>query len=96
MLLRELSNYAPSNADEASALVQVGSQQLPGYGGVAAPKPGYQDSPYENYPGPIGNGNGGNGNGAGTGPFDPRAAQNLFQVPNNFWGFVMLMMGLKS
>ena len=28
----------------------------------------------------------------GTGPFDPRGA---FQVPNNFWGFVMLMMGLK-
>ena len=90
MLLRELSNYAPSNADEASALVQVGSQQLPGYGGVAAPKPGYQDSPYENFPGPIGNGN---GNGAVPGPFDPRGA---FQVPNNFWGFVMLMMGLKS
>ena len=70
-------------------MVQVGSEQLPGYGGVAAPKPGFQDSP-----GPIGNGNGnGNGNGAGTGPFDPRGA---FQVPNNFWGFVMLMMGLKS
>jgi len=40
----------------------------------------------------TGNGNG-NGNGNGTGPFDPRGA---FQVPNNFWGFVMLMMGLKS
>ena len=71
--------------------MQVGSPELPGYGGQAAPTPGYQDSPYENYPGrPIGNGN---GNGAGPGPFDPRGA---FQVPNNFWGFVMLMMGLKS
>ncbi|HIA02979.1 MAG TPA: hypothetical protein EYN66_13910 [Myxococcales bacterium] len=74
-------------------MVQVGSPQLPGYGGAAAKPPGWQDSPYENSPGPIGNGNGGNGNGAGPGPFDPRGA---FQVPNNFWGFVMLMMGLKS
>ena len=74
---------------------QGGSQQLPGYGGVTSPKPGYQDSPYQNFPGytGTGTGNGGNGNGAGPGPFDPRGA---FQVPNNFWGFVMLMMGLKS
>ena len=34
----------------------------------------------------------GQGNGAPPGVFDPRGA---FQVPNNFWGFVMLMMGLK-
>ena len=88
--MNESANLDQSNSSEASALVQVGSQQLPGYGGVAAPKPGYQDSPYENFPGPIGNGN---GNRAGPGPFDPRGA---FQVPNNFWGVVMLMMGLKS
>ena len=31
--------------------------------------------------------------GYGTGPFDPRGA---VQIPNNFWGFVILMMGLKS
>ena len=79
-------------------MVQVGSQQLPGYGGVTSPKPGYQDSPYQNFPGYNGNGNGaavppGNGNGAGPGPFDPRGA---VQIPNNFWGFVMLMMGMKS
>ena len=72
-------------------MVQVGSPQLPGYGGMAAPKPGYGFGP-ENYVPEVG-GNGGNGNGAGPGPFDPRGA---FQVPNNFWGFVMLMMGLKS
>lgn len=35
----------------------------------------------------------GNGNGAKPGPFDPRGA---IQIPDNFWGFVMLMMGLKS
>jgi len=35
----------------------------------------------------------GNGNGAGPGVFDPRGA---FQVPNNFWGFAMLMMGMRS
>ena len=75
-------------------MVQVGSQQLPGYGGVAAPKPGYQDSPYENYPGPIGNGNG-NGNGAAPGSSVAPGAIGGFEVPNNFWGFVMLMMGLK-
>jgi len=73
-------------------MVQVGSPQLPGYGGMAAPKPGYQDSPYENYPGPIGNGN---GNGAVPGPSAVPGAIGAFGVPNNFWGFVMLMMGLK-
>ena len=37
----------------------------------------------------------GNGNGVGAkpGPVEPRGAM---QIPNNFWGFVMLMMGLKS
>ena len=35
---------------------------------------------------------GANGYSNGVGVFDPRGA---FQVPNNFWGFVMLMMGLK-
>ena len=70
--------------------MQVGSPQIPGYGGHAAPKPGYGFGP-ENYVPDVG-GNGGNGNGEGPGPFDPRGA---FQVPNNFWGFVMLMMGLK-
>ena len=32
------------------------------------------------------------GTGAGPGPFDPRGA---FQIPNNFWGFAILMMGLR-
>ena len=74
-------------------MVQVGSPQLPGYGGMAAPKTGDGFGP-ENYVPEVGGngGNGGNGNGAAPGPFDPRGA---FQVPNNFWGFVMLMMGLK-
>jgi len=88
----DLRRYA-----EVSALVQVSRPELPGYGGQAAPQPGYQDSPYANYPGAIGNGN---GNGAapsppapGLSPFDPRGA---VQIPDNFWGFVMLMMGLKS
>jgi len=34
----------------------------------------------------------GGGTGAGPGPFDPRGA---FQIPNNFWGFAILMMGLR-
>jgi len=74
-------------------MVQVGSPQIPGYGGIGAPKPGYQDSPFENYPGAIGNGN---GNGAAPGATAPGpGAIGGFEVPNNFWGFVMLMMGLK-
>ena len=85
-----MSNYVQSNADEASALVQVGSQQLPGYGGVTSPKPGYQDSPYENFPGPVHN-----GNGAGPAPSVPGSPQASVGIPDNFWGFVMIVMGLK-
>jgi hypothetical protein len=72
-----------------AAMVQVGSPQVPGYGGMAAPKPGYGFGP-ENYVPDVG-GNGGNGNGNGAGP----GAIGGFGIPNNFWGFVMLMMGLK-
>jgi len=75
-------------------MVQVGSPQIPGYGGQAAPKPGYGFGP-ENYV-PDAGGNGGNGNGAGPGPSGAPGAIGGFAVPNNFWGFVMLMMGLKS
>ena len=71
-------------------MVQVGSPQIPGYGAQAAPKPGYGFGP-ENYVPDVG-GNGGNGNGAGPGPFDPRGA---VQIPNNFWGFVMIVMGMR-
>lgn len=70
-------------------MVQVGSPQIPGYGGTAAPKPGYGFGP-ENYVPDVG-GNGGNGNGNGGAP----AAIGAFEVPNNFWGFVMLMMGMR-
>jgi len=88
-----LSNYDLSSADEASALVQVGSPQLPGYGGMAAPKPGYGFGP-ENYVPDVG-GNGGNGNGAGPAPSAPFAPQDSVGIPNNFWGFVMLVMGMR-
>jgi len=75
--------------------VQVGSPQLPGYGGQAAPKPGYGMQPESVYEKPIGNGNG-NGNGVPgmppIGPFDPRGAVT---VPDNFWGFVMLVVGMR-
>ncbi len=40
----------------------------------------------------VGGGGVGTGTGAGPGPFDPRGA---FQIPNNFWGFAILMMGLR-
>jgi len=73
--------------------VQVGSPQIPGYGGQAAPKPGYGFGP-ENYVPDVG-GNGGNGNGAAPGSSGAAGTIGGFEVPNNFWGFVMLMMGLK-
>ena len=88
-------------------MVQVGSPQMPGAGTqiggvtaaqqaqiqarlaeIAANKAAAQAAAAERA---ASTGNG-YGNGAGPGPFDPRGA---FQVPNNFWGFVMLMMGLK-
>jgi hypothetical protein len=68
-------------------MVQVGSPQLPGYGAQAAPKPGYQDSPYENFPG--------NGNGAGPAPSAPFVPKGTMGIPNNFWGFVMIVMGMR-
>ena len=42
-----------------------------------------------------GNGGGGvapgiNGNGAGPGPFDVSSS-----IPNNFWGYVMLVVGMR-
>jgi len=92
MQSKESSRLDQRRYAEVSALVQVGSPQIPGYGGMAAPKPGYGFGPENYVPDVGGNGGNGNGNGAGPGPFDPRGA---FQVPNNFWGFVMLMMGLK-
>jgi len=67
-------------------LVQVGHEELPGYGGQASKPIGWQDSPYQNFPGYNGNGN---GNGNGAGPI------GSVQIPNNFWGFVMLVMGLR-
>ena len=73
--------------------MQVGSPQIPGYGGQAAPKPGYGFGP-ENYVPDVG-GNGGNGNGAAPGSSGAAGTIGGFEVPNNFWGFVMLMMGLK-
>ena len=76
-----------------SALVQVGSPQLPGYGGQAAPKPGYGFGP-ENYVADVG-GNGGNGNGAGPAPSAPFTPQASVGIPDSFWGFVMIVMGMR-
>jgi len=70
-------------------MVQVENLQFPGEGGQAAlppgwniPKPGQQDTP------PNGNG-GGNGANGGT-PGAPAVV-----IPDNFWGFVMIMMGMR-
>lgn len=60
--------------------------QTPGGPGIGVIDPDFGGGEYR----PNGNGN---GVGEKPGPFDPRGA---IQIPNNFWGFVMLMMGLKS
>ena len=56
--------------------------------------PGWSEVDWQKVP--IWNGNG-NGTAkppapAQTHPFDPRGA---FQIPNNFWGFAMLLYGMK-
>jgi len=38
----------------------------------------------------VGGGGFGNGNGAGPGPFDISSS-----IPNNFWGYVMLVVGMR-
>jgi len=55
---------------------------------IAANKAAAQAASAERAASTGGNGYG-NGNGAGPG------AIGAFEVPNNFWGFVMLMMGMK-
>jgi len=68
-------------------LVQVGSPQLPGYGGQAAKPIGWQDAPYQNWPG--------NGNGSTPVVGEAPGAPGPITIPNNFWGFVMLVMGMR-
>jgi len=97
---KELSNYAQSNADEVWALVQVGGLGVSGtgstIGGVTAAQTQYVQQQVaaqaEQRQQAAGNGTV-NLPGGRPGPFDPRGA---FQVPNNFWGFVILILGLKS
>jgi len=69
-------------------MVQVGQLQLAGYGGQAALPAGYKpsDFPAVDYTPPFVVGNGANG---GT-PAAPAVG-----IPNNFWGFVMIMMGMR-
>ena len=104
MLLRELSNYAPSNADEASALVQVGSPSLPGtgqqIGGVTAAQQAQVQASLAQQAANKAAAEAAAAEraavaGPGSGYVAPPGAIGGFEVPNNFWGFVMLMMGLK-
>jgi len=69
-------------------MVQVPNLQLPGEGAIASlPYPGWGKPGQEDTP-PNGNG-GGNGDNGGT----PGAPS--FVIPDNFWGFVMIMMGMR-
>jgi len=69
-------------------MVQVPHLDLSGYGGQAALPAGYlpEDFPAVDYTPPIVVGNGANG---GT-PLAPSVG-----IPDNFWGFVMIMMGMR-
>jgi len=73
-------------------MVQVPNQQLSGYGGQAALPAGYrpEDFPAVDYTPPSSTPNGG-GNGANGGtPGAPAVV-----IPDNFWGFVMIIMGMR-
>jgi hypothetical protein len=71
-------------------MVQVPSLQFPGQGGQAALPPGYRPSDFP-----------GNGKptppphvGAPGAPIARPAAPGV-GIPDNFWGFVMIMMGMR-
>jgi len=69
-------------------MVQVPNLQFPGQGGQAALPPGQRPSDYPGigYTPPIVVGNGA----VGALPAAPAVG-----IPDNFWGFVMLTMGLR-
>jgi len=71
-------------------MVLVPNLQLPGYGGQAALPAGYlpSDFPGVDYTPQNGNG-GGNGANGGT-PGAPSVG-----IPDNFWGFAMMMIGMR-
>ena len=72
-------------------MVQVPNMQFPGQGGQAALPPGYRPSDFP-------------GNGKPTPPVTPVGAPGVpgarptapgVGIPDNFWGFVMIMMGMR-
>jgi hypothetical protein len=76
-------------------MVQVPNLQFPGQGGQAALPPGHRPSDYPgiDYTPPIVVGNGpivGAPGVPGARPSAPGVG-----IPDNFWGFVMLTMGLR-
>jgi len=75
-------------------MVLVPNLQMPGYGGQAALPAGYRPSDFPAVDYTPSNGNG-NGNGDGNGANGGTPAAPSFVIPDNFWGFVMLTMGLR-
>jgi len=70
--------------------VLVPNTQFPGQGGQAALPPGHRPSDYPGIdykptPAPVG----------APGPVIARPTGPGVGIPNNFWGFVMLTMGLR-
>ena len=105
MLSRESSNYVPNNADEVAALVQVPGFGIGGtgqqIGGVSATTTAQVQASIAQVEAnkaaaAAAAAGGGTGTGASTGaqgysPFDPRG----LTIPDNFWGFAMLVMGMR-
>jgi len=65
-------------------MVQIPNLQFPGQGGQAALPAGYRPSDFPGTPFVVGNG------AAGALPAAPSVG-----IPDNFWGFVMIMMGMR-
>ena len=73
--------------------MQVGRPELPGYGGMAAPKPGYRPETYRPETKQLAEGE--VGQSIGYVPDYSQLPQQPISIPNNFWGYVMLVVGMR-
>jgi hypothetical protein len=69
-------------------MVQVPNLQFPGEGAIAS-------LPYPGWGKPVPDDTPSNGNGGGNGDNGGTPGAPSFVIPDNFWGFVMIMMGMR-